>query len=157
MLAVTGTPVSEPIAVVSVSVGKDSQETANRAIDAYGPDRVRLAMADTGHEHPLTMQFIRDDLPRMLGLPITILRADFSRQIEGKRRFIATNWEYMGVPLERVDRALKLLHPTGNPYLDLCMWKGRFPSRKAQFCTKELKGNVLDAFLIEASKDGSIW
>jgi 3'-phosphoadenosine 5'-phosphosulfate sulfotransferase (PAPS reductase)/FAD synthetase len=36
-------------------------------------------------------------------------------------------------------RALALLHPTGNPFLDLCMWKGRFPSRKAQFCTQELK------------------
>ena len=23
--------------------------------------------------------------------------------------------------------------------LDLCLWKGRFPSRKAQFCTEFLK------------------
>lgn len=36
-------------------------------------------------------------------------------------------------------RALAVLHPTGNPFLDLCLWKGRFPSRKAQFCTEELK------------------
>ena len=36
-------------------------------------------------------------------------------------------------------RALAGLYPTGNPYLDLCLWKGRFPSRKAQFCTEELK------------------
>ena len=36
-------------------------------------------------------------------------------------------------------RALAVLHPSGNPYLDLCMWKGRFPSRMAQFCTQELK------------------
>ncbi len=36
-------------------------------------------------------------------------------------------------------RALAVLHPSGNPYLDLCMWKGRFPSRRAQFCTQELK------------------
>jgi hypothetical protein len=35
-------------------------------------------------------------------------------------------------------RALAVLHPTGNPFLDLCLWKGRFPSRKAQFCTEEL-------------------
>ncbi|KPB33998.1 phosphoadenosine phosphosulfate reductase family protein [Pseudomonas savastanoi pv. phaseolicola] len=32
-----------------------------------------------------------------------------------------------------------MLKPTGNPFLDLCIWKGRFPSRKAQFCTMELK------------------
>lgn len=30
--------------------------------------------------------------------------------------------------------------------LDLCMWKGRFPSRKAQFCTEELKRNVAVEF-----------
>ena len=29
--------------------------------------------------------------------------------------------------------------PTGNPFLDLCIIKGRFPSRKAQFCTQFLK------------------
>lgn len=39
-------------------------------------------------------------------------------------------------------RALANLHPSGNPFLDLCMWKGRFPSRKAQFCTEHLKRNV---------------
>lgn len=36
-------------------------------------------------------------------------------------------------------RALAVLHPTGNAFLDLCLLKGRFPSRKAQFCTHELK------------------
>ena len=36
-------------------------------------------------------------------------------------------------------RALQSLHPTGNPYLDLCMWKGRFPSSQSQFCTEHLK------------------
>lgn len=40
---------------------------------------------------------------------------------------------------EVVETALTWLVPTGNPYLDLCIWKGRFPSRKAQFCTDELK------------------
>lgn len=36
-------------------------------------------------------------------------------------------------------RALAVLHPSGNPYLDLCLWKGRFPARRNQFCTGELK------------------
>lgn len=39
-------------------------------------------------------------------------------------------------------RALTVMHPSGNPFLDLCMWKGRFPSRMAQFCTEELKRNM---------------
>jgi len=46
-------------------------------------------------------------------------------------------------------RALAVLRPTGNPFLDLCMWKGRFPSRTAQFCTEELKRNMAVAFQID--------
>lgn len=51
-------------------------------------------------------------------------------------------------------RALEALHPTGNPFLDLCMWKGRFPSRKAQFCTEELKRNMAVAFQISLIDEG---
>jgi 3'-phosphoadenosine 5'-phosphosulfate sulfotransferase (PAPS reductase)/FAD synthetase len=43
-------------------------------------------------------------------------------------------------------RALSVLYPTGNAFLDLCIWKGRFPSRKAQFCTEELKRNIAIEF-----------
>lgn len=46
-------------------------------------------------------------------------------------------------------RALAALYSTGNAYLDLCMWKGRFPSRRAQFCTEELKRNVAVAFQLD--------
>ncbi|QOD81858.1 phosphoadenosine phosphosulfate reductase family protein [Chromobacterium haemolyticum] len=46
-------------------------------------------------------------------------------------------------------RALAVLYPTGNPFLDLCLWKGRFPSRKAQFCTEELKRNMAVAYQLE--------
>lgn len=38
-----------------------------------------------------------------------------------------------------IQRVLSALIPTGNPFLDLCIWKGRFPSTKARFCTVELK------------------
>lgn len=43
-------------------------------------------------------------------------------------------------------RALAVLYPSGNPFLDLCMWKGRFPSRMAQFCTQELKTMIAVEF-----------
>lgn len=136
------------MAVVSISGGKDSHATALRAVEEYGQDRVRLVFADTGHEHPETMDFVTNYLPRAFNMPVEIVRADFADRIARKRDFIARNWEYMGVPLDRVDRALALLHPTGNPYLDLCMWKGRFPSRMAQFCTGFLKSEPLDAFMV---------
>jgi 3'-phosphoadenosine 5'-phosphosulfate sulfotransferase (PAPS reductase)/FAD synthetase len=40
---------------------------------------------------------------------------------------------------EIVALAAEMHEPTGNPYLDLCITKSRFPSRMAQFCTGELK------------------
>lgn len=52
-------------------------------------------------------------------------------------------------------RALSVLHPTGNAFLDLCIWKGRFPSRKAQFCTEELKRNMAVEFQLGLIDQGN--
>jgi len=52
---------------------------------------------------------------------------------------VDTKWRKEGVSEKIIQQALEVLHPTGNPFLDLCIWKGRFPSRMAQFCTVELK------------------
>ena len=143
---------AQTIAVASVSGGKDSLATAIIAIITHGRDNVRLVHADTGHEHPLTQDYVREYLPIALGVPIDIVRADFTKDFERKRNFIAEHWEDDGVPAERVERALDVLHPTGVPFLDLCMMKGRFPSRKAQFCTEELKRNPLDSYMIALAK-----
>ena len=51
-------------------------------------------------------------------------------------------------------RALAVLHPTGNPFLDLCLWKGRFPSRMTQFCTEELKRNIAVKFQLDLIDHG---
>jgi len=51
-------------------------------------------------------------------------------------------------------RALAVMYPSGNPFLDLCMWKGRFPSRTAQFCTEELKTNMAVAFQLDLMEAG---
>lgn len=50
-----------------------------------------------------------------------------------------TKWVNDGVPDDVIQSALSVLHPTGIPFLDMCMWKTRFPSAKARFCTEELK------------------
>lgn len=145
---------NETLAVVSCSGGKDSTATAILALDAFGADRVRLVIADTGHEHDETWRYVRETLPAALGLPVEELRADFSARIAGKRRYIAEKWAEKGVPQSDIDRALAALHPTGVPFLDLCLWKGRFPSRKAQFCTQELKRYPLDAYLFARVEEG---
>lgn len=51
-------------------------------------------------------------------------------------------------------RALAVLRPSGNPFLDLCMWKGRFPSRKAQFCTEHLKRNMAVEYQLGLIEEG---
>lgn len=51
-------------------------------------------------------------------------------------------------------RALSALYPTGNPFLDLCLWKGRFPSRRAQFCTEELKRNIAVEYQLSLMERG---
>nr|WP_213509905.1 phosphoadenosine phosphosulfate reductase family protein [Paenibacillus macerans] len=54
-----------------------------------------------------------------------------------------------------VERALTVLYPTGIPFLDLCLWKGRFPSTKARFCTQYLKTEVIqDQIMVPMLEQG---
>ena len=122
--------------VLSVSGGKDSTALLLYAIERGVP--FRSVFADTGHEHPQTYEYL-DYLESKLGITIQRVKPDFAKRMEGKRKYIAEHWAQEGIPQERVDRAIELLKPTGIPMLDLCMWKGRFPSTKARFCTDELK------------------
>lgn len=126
--------------IVNVSGGKDSATVALLARNRGQP--FALWMADTGNESPITWDYAHY-LADFLGQPLNVARADFSRQLAGKRAFVATNWAEAGVPQVRIDRALEVLQPTGNSFLDLCLWKGRFPSRKAQFCTEFLKQKAM--------------
>lgn len=136
------------INLVSVSGGKDSLAQWLLAREASA--EVLVVFADTGHEHPQTMEYL-DYLESKLG-PIRRVKADFSDRIKGKREFIAERWPVTLVTecgyteaqaATIIELALKTLHPTGIPFLDLCMWKGRFPSTKARFCTFELKHNPI--------------
>lgn len=140
-------------AVVSTSGGKDSLAAALIARDRLGQENCRSAFCDTGNEHELTLIYVHEYLPTVFG-PITILKASFDRQIAGKRAYVAKTWREEGVPEEFVERALSVLQPTGNPFFDLCVWKGRFPSRMAQFCTQELKRAPLDDYMLRLLEEG---
>lgn len=139
--------------VVSFSGGKDSTATALLALAEIGAD-VRLVFADTGNEHELTLDYIHNYIPRALGVRVETVRADFAAKIAGKRAYVADKWPGKGVPAEFVERALRALVPTGVPFLDLCIWKGRFPSRMAQFCTQELKRYPLDGYMLALLAEG---
>lgn len=73
-------------------------------------------MADTGHEHPVTINYVKN-LHVMAGGPkVVVVQANFSKILENKGK-----------------------KATGKPFADLIQWKGRAPSTKAQFCTEHLK------------------
>ncbi|MCL1861902.1 MAG: phosphoadenosine phosphosulfate reductase family protein [Proteobacteria bacterium] len=125
------------IHLVSVSGGKDSAATLILALKQF-PESTFAVFADTGNEHEATLKYL-DYLEQSLGIQIKRIRADFSGRFARRREWVLTRWPEKGVSAARCERAASLLVPSGNPFLDLCMLKGRFPSRKAQFCTHELK------------------
>jgi 3'-phosphoadenosine 5'-phosphosulfate sulfotransferase (PAPS reductase)/FAD synthetase len=101
--------------IVSVSGGKDSTALYLWAMDQFKSE-FKAVFADTGHEHPVTYNYVRN-LPTMASGPeITWVKADFTD------RLVRNNKK-----------------PTGNRYLDCASYHSRFPSRRAQFCTIELK------------------
>ena len=123
--------------VVSISGGKDSTATLLLAMALDTPN-LKAVFADTGNEHQQTYEYL-EYLEQVTGIKIQHVKADFAPQLAHKRDFIQEKWVLQGISDSIISRALEVLQPTGNQFVDLCMWKGRFPSRKAQFCTQELK------------------
>lgn len=123
--------------LVNVSGGKDSTATYLLAIESGRP--FRAVFADTGNEHEATLEYVARLHERTGGPKVETVRADFTRQLAQHRAYVLREWPKQGIADEIVQEAAALHEPTGNPYLDLCISKGRFPSRMAQFCTGELK------------------
>ncbi|GHU08505.1 hypothetical protein FACS1894158_17810 [Betaproteobacteria bacterium] len=146
--------------VISVSGGKDSTALLLEALSRCPREAVIPIFCDTGNEHVSTYAYL-DYLEQALDIQIVRLKADFSEEIAAKRRFIARDVRTARKDGQRVRwtnkakrRALEALKPTGNPFVDLCLWKGRFPSRLAQFCTQELKRNVAVLFQMDLTDQG---
>ena len=101
--------------ICSVSGGKDSTALYLLMMEYHGNDFLPV-FADTGHEHPVTLNYVRN-LHHMTGGPeVVFVRGDFEKQL--------------------VKKGYK---KTDHTFLDMMLWKGRAPSTKAQFCTEHLK------------------
>ena len=143
--------------IVSVSGGKASTALALLAVEKQASN-LQFVFADTGHEHAATyryLEYLSEELERRTGTAIQTVRADFTKQIKKKRETVRSKWAEDGVPLDRIEQALEHLKPTGIPMLDLCLWKGRFPSTRARFCSSELKRIPIDQQVMEPALQGS--
>lgn len=123
--------------VVHISGGKDSTALLIHALER-GVSNLRAVFCDTGHELPKTIEYVAS-LSERTGVSIQTIKADFSGKIARKRMIVSEKWAAAGVSDEIIARALAVLVPTGNPFLDLCIAKGIFPRRLQRFCTDELK------------------
>jgi 3'-phosphoadenosine 5'-phosphosulfate sulfotransferase (PAPS reductase)/FAD synthetase len=123
--------------LVNCSSGKDSTAVYLLAIESGS--EFSAVFADTGNEHPAVYEYIARLPDRTGGPPIRTVRADFTKALARHREYILREWPKQDISDEKVRRAAELNMPTGNVYLDMCIFKGRFPSRMAQFCTEELK------------------
>ena len=97
--------------VCSVLGGKDSTALYLWMLDQGW--NFKPIFADTGHEHPVTLNYVRNMHDFCKGPKVEIVKADFSAKI-GERA-------------------------TGSGMMDLLLWKKRAPSARAQFCTEHLK------------------
>ena len=139
------------IIVVSISGGKDSTATALLALDSG--HECRFLFADTGHEHPLTYKYL-DYLSTRLQIRIDVVKADFSKQIYRKRETVRKKWvDEEIISKGEAEIIAHQLKPTGIPFFDLCMWKGRFPSARRRFCTEELKHRPLEMALCNIRRE----
>lgn len=125
----------------SVSGGKDSTAVYIWCIKQYGKDGFRAVFADTGHEHPVTINYIKNMHEFFGGPVVEFVRADFADRLF--KRALKQEAKGKIVPEER-----KVPSPDGETFRDLIVWKGRAPSSKAQFCTEHLKMDPIRAWIM---------
>ncbi len=146
----------------SVSGGKDS--TAMLLFLLENEVDFTPVFADTGNENEFTLSYL-DYLEERTGVKIKRVMSDFSSLIMKKREFVKNDkrdpflqGKRSGWSDEAKERTLQNLYPTGNPFLDMCLWKGFFPATRSRFCTQHLKREAifesLEPFLL---KGETVW
>lgn len=77
--------IEDPVIIVNNSGGKDSGATDLLAREIFG-DNYRSVAADTGNEHPLTIQHLKQLHEQRGGNPVEIVQADYPQELFDKRK-----------------------------------------------------------------------
>lgn len=139
--------------IISVSGGKDSTALLALAV-VLEVDNMEAVFADTGHEHPITYDYIAYLSDWLVGQglpPIRRVSANFSADLARRREYllrvaageIADQFGKVRHTPATAARAAEMMRPTGSAFLDLAILKGRFPSTRAAFCSEKLKRDVI--------------
>lgn len=132
---------TDVLRVVSVSGGKDSTALYLWAIEQFGREGFRAVFADTGNEHPVTLNYVRNLHLMAKGPAVEWVTADFRAQM--KRLLTTENPRRSEVQQNRVEanrESIEALgYTTGNQFLDMMIVRGVIPRAHRQFCTEELK------------------
>ena len=123
--------------IVGFSGGKDSTATYLLALEHSEKTgkTFRATFADTGNEHEETIEFVKTIHEKTGGPKVEIITSDFREAVIKKRDVVATKWLKDGVDPARIAEVIENLQPTGDPFLDLCISNGRWPSAVGKFCT----------------------
>jgi 3'-phosphoadenosine 5'-phosphosulfate sulfotransferase (PAPS reductase)/FAD synthetase len=140
--------------ITSFSGGKDSMALHLLAIERNA-ENLEAVTTDTGHESKITydyIDYVSNWLVQRGYKPVRSIKANYTEEIAARRRMMErviagehkerAGSKYIWTP-EVAAQALEYLHPTGNPFLDMCLVHGRFPSTRVRFCSEELKRNPL--------------
>lgn len=127
--------------ICSVSGGKDSTALYCLMVEYYGQDFLPI-FSDTGHEHPVTLNYVRNLHLMAGGPPVVFVQADFKNQIRMRRLSRIKELHKFQIGSDDYAQALMMarkMKPTGNRFLDMMIWKNAVPTGKIQFCTEHLK------------------
>lgn len=127
--------------VCNTSGGKDSTALYCLMLEHFGQNFLPI-FADTGHEHPVTVNYIKN-LHLLAGGPeVVIVRPDFRKSMALRRRSRtaeARKFQRGSDDYQKALAAARKMRPTGNTFLDMMVWKNAVPTGKLQFCTEHLK------------------
>ena len=122
--------------IVSVSGGKDSTVLYLLAQEYYGNDFLPI-FADIGHEHPVTVNYVKNLHVWTSGPEVRIVKANFSYPLKLKRQKILTNIRQLiqwgkryrvpqpeGALYNAMLSLARKCRPTNQPFRDMIIWKG---------------------------------